>query len=202
MVQQHGLFDLEAEAKVIREFLDIPGLSFCGGFLSLEDQCRILAEVDTRLWQNDLKRRVQHYGYKYDYTAREVNLSMFVGPLPEFAVEVARSLLDRGLIDELPDQLIVNEYEPGQGISAHVDCLPCFKNTIVTVSLGSVYEMDFINLETKEIRSTLLELGSALVMRDEARYAWAHRIQPRKSDRGIRRKRRVSLTFRNVILND
>ena len=54
-----------------------------------------------------------------------------------------------------------------QGISAHVDCLPCFKNTIVTVSLGSVYEMDFINLETKVIRSTLLELGSALVMRDE-----------------------------------
>jgi hypothetical protein len=39
-------------------------------------------------------------------------------------------------------------------------------------------------------------------MRDEARYAWAHRIQARKSDCGVPRRRRVSLTFRNVILNN
>jgi len=95
----------------------------------------------------------------------------------------------------------VNEYERGQGITAHVDCEPCFKNTIVTVSLGWVYEMDFISLDTGEVRSTLLELGSALVMRDEARYRWMHRIKARQSDRGIPRERRVSLTFRNVILD-
>src|SRR5207302_3430864 len=130
------------------------------------------------------RRRVQHYGYHYDYKAREVNPSMYVGPLPDFAVALGRLLRERGLIEEMPDQLIVNEYEPGQGISAHVDCLPCFKNTIVTVSLGSVYEMDFLHLKTKEVRSVLLGLGSALVMEDEARYEWAHRIQARKSDHG------------------
>ena len=57
----------------------------------------------------------------------------------------------------MPDQLIVNEYQPGQGISAHIDCEPCFKNTIVTVSLGSVYEMDFISLCLVPIfRSTVI----------------------------------------------
>jgi alkylated DNA repair dioxygenase AlkB len=149
---------------------------------------------------DDLKRRVQHYGYKYDYRSRSVDLSMYVGPLPEFAVEAAKLLLANELVDELPDQLIVNEYLPGQGISAHVDCEPCFKNTIVTISLGSVYEMDFIETATGEVRSTMLELGGALVLRDASRYDWMHRIQARKNEGKVPRGRRVSLTFRNVIL--
>jgi alkylated DNA repair dioxygenase AlkB len=202
MFPQQDSIGPEPEPQFISNYLGIPGLLCCLGLLDAEEQEEIIWEVDSRPWQNDLRRRVQHYGYKYDYTAREVNLSMFVGPLPDFAVEIGQLLLQTGLIDELPDQLIVNEYEPGQGISAHVDCVPCFKSTIVTVSLGSVYEMDFIHLKTKEVRSVLLHLGSALVMKDEARYDWAHRIQARNSDHGVPRERRVSLTFRNVILND
>src|SRR5438128_992879 len=127
-----------------RDYLDVPGLNYLKGFLSQEEQAQTLQAIDARPWLNDLRRRVQHYGYKYDYRAKEVDPSMYVGPLPRFALEVAQHLLARGLIEEMPDQLIVNEYQPGQGISAHVDCLPCFKNVIVTVSLGSVYEMDFI----------------------------------------------------------
>jgi hypothetical protein len=101
---------------------------------------------------------------------------------------------------ELPDQAIVNEYQPGQGIGAHVDCETYFQNTIVTVSLGSSCEMDFLSLESREIPSTLLEPGSALVLRDIGRYQWMHRIMARTSDHGIPRGRRVSLTYRNVIL--
>ena len=65
---------------------------------------------------------------------------------------------------------------PGQGIGAHVDCETCFQNTIVTVSPGSSCEMDFVSLESREIRSTLLEPGSALVLRDAGRYQWMHRL--------------------------
>jgi alkylated DNA repair dioxygenase AlkB len=185
---------------VRRNYLDVPGLTYRREFLPPEERRQVLAEVDARPWRSDLKRRVQHYGYKYDYKARSVDHSMYVGPLPPFALEVAQRLLDQGLVDEVPDQLIVNEYEPGQGITAHIDCQPCFKNTIVTVSLGWAYPMDFISVATGEVRSALLELGSALVMRDDARHQWMHRIQARKSDKGVPRRRRVSLTFRNVIL--
>src|SRR5215813_11903436 len=93
----------------------------------------------------------------------------------------------------------VNVYQPGQGISDHVDCEACFQNIIVTVSLGSSCEMDFVSLESREIRSMLLEPGSALVLRDAVRYQWMHRIMARTGDRGIPRGRRVSLTYRNVI---
>lgn len=197
---QLELFDTPAGRELQRDYLGIKGLAYCRAFLPPEDQVRLLQEVDARPWLNDLKRRVQHYGYKYDYKARSINHSMYAGSLPPFALDVAQRLMSRGLIEDMPDQLIVNEYQPGQGITAHIDCEPCFKNTIVTVSLGSACVMDFICVATKELTSVKLETGSALVLCDEARYDWMHRIQARKSDDGIPRGRRVSLTFRNVIL--
>lgn len=200
MTQQSSLFAEPADKELRRDFLGIQGLIYMPRFLQCERQVRILEDIDNEPWQDDLKRRVQHYGYKYDYKTRAINHSMYVGPLPPFAVEVASQLLFLGMITEYPDQLIVNEYMPGQGISAHVDCEPCFKNTIATVSLGSTCEMDFISLESREVRSTLLEMGSALILSGAGRYKWMHRIKARQSDHGVPRGRRVSLTYRNVIL--
>jgi alkylated DNA repair dioxygenase AlkB len=180
--------------------LEVPGVIYAPGFLTSEEQAHVLAAIDEAPWLEDLRRRVQHYGYKYDYKARSIDPSMRVGPLPPFAVRLAERLFACGLISEAPDQAIVNEYQPGQGISAHVDCEPCFKSTIVTVSLGSACEMDFIRVESGEIRSTLLAPGSALVLSGSARYDWKHRIMARRSDHGVPRGRRVSLTYRNVIL--
>lgn len=146
MPHQLSLLDDSPDERRKPDYL-IPGLRYLLRALSSEEQIRVLAEIDNMPWRNELKRRVQHYGYKYDYKARAVNHSMYVGRLPSFAVEVAQQLMSNNLINELPDQLIVNEYQAGQGISAHVDCEPCFKDTVVTVSLGSAYEMDFISLE-------------------------------------------------------
>jgi alkylated DNA repair dioxygenase AlkB len=148
MTQQSSLFGDPANGGPKHDFLGIPGLAYLSGFLAPGEQVKVLAAIDALPWLADLKRRVQHYGYKYDYKARVINPSMYVGPLPPLAVEVAQQLVSHGLMDELPDQLIVNEYQPGQGISAHADCEPCFKNTIVTVSLSSTCEMDFICLKT------------------------------------------------------
>lgn len=200
MAAQLELFGRPAASQLQKDVLGVKGLDYLPDFLSADAECRVLEQIDELPWQNDLKRRVQHYGYRYDYKARAIDHSMYVGPLPPFAVEVAQRLLAQSLIREMPDQLIVNEYLPGQGITPHVDCEPCFKDTIVTVSLAWAYEMEFINVATQEVKSLLLERGSALILRDEARYAWRHCIRARKSDRGVPRGRRVSLTFRNVIL--
>lgn len=179
----------------------IDGLRYCPDLLSPKEQELVLEQIDANSWDDVLKRRTQHYGYRYDYKARSVNHSMWLGQLPPFAIAVSYKLKDRGLIENNPDQVIVNEYLPGQGISAHVDCEPCFADKIITVSLGWEYEMDFINVKTKESRSIMLEVGSALVMTGESRYDWMHRIKQRKKDYGIPRQRRVSLTFRRIIIS-
>ncbi len=100
--------------------------------------------------------------------------------------------------------IIINEYEPGQGIAPHIDCQPCFTGTIISLSLGSACVMDLMHKETREEKQLLLEPRSLLLMKEEARYKWTHGIAKRKSDRyegrTITRRRRVSLTFRKVIL--
>lgn len=204
MAEQLTLFEDEPRdsTTVLHNYLNVPGLSYLAELLNSEQESLVLAQVDSRPWQTDLKRRVQHYGYKYDYKARRVAPSMFVGELPPFAVSIGRRLADSGLMPAMPDQLIVNEYLPGQGITPHVDCEPCFQDFITTVSLGSVYTMDLIEVETGEIKSIRLELGSCLVFSGPARYQWKHGIKARKTDDGQRRGRRVSLTFRSVIVSD
>jgi len=202
MAIQQSLFEEAVVAVRIDDYEGIRGLTYFSEILDPSIQTMVMDKIDASPWRDDLKRRVQHYGYRYDYKSRNVDRSMQIGELPEFAIEIAHRMIDLDLIAEVPDQMIVNEYEPGQGISAHVDCEPCFKDSIVTISLGSVYEMDFISVETGEVRSILLELGSAVIMTGESRYRWMHRIKARKSDRGVLRGRRVSLTFRNVILMD
>ena len=200
MESQLSLFADKRPMFAQERFLGIEGLTYYPMLLDRDEQERVIGEVDRLPWQSDLSRRVQHYGYRYDYKARTIDESMRVQPLPPFARWVGEQLLQLGVVNEMPDQLIVNEYQPGQGIAAHIDCEPCFGDRIITVSLGSAYEMDFIHSHTKEVRSVILNVGSALVLVDDARYLWMHRIRPRTSDHGIARGRRVSLTFRNVIL--
>lgn len=121
----------------------INGLTYIPNFITPTEEATLLAAIDQQLWLTDLKRRVQHYGWKYDYTARRVDDSMRLGPLPDWLVEYCQGLYDKGHFSKLPDQVIINEYQPGQGIASHIDCAPCFEDTIASVSLGSPCVMGF-----------------------------------------------------------
>jgi alkylated DNA repair dioxygenase AlkB len=97
------------------------------------------------------------------------------------------------------DQMLVNEYTPGLGISFHRDYAP-FGRTVVSLSLLSPCVMDFRHPPTDRKESLLLEPRSLLVLCDEARYEWEHGIAPRKRDvwqwMPVERGRRLSVTFR------
>ena len=156
-------------------------------------------------WLDDLKRRVQHYGFKYDYRARKVDMDMHIGELPEWLNRLSEKLYADGYMPEVADQVIVNEYEPGQGISSHIDCEPCFKDTIVSLSLGAGCVMNFTNKSDKTKKIPVwLAPRSLVVLKGEARYEWLHGIAARRWDEWDgekhERQRRVSLTFRKVIL--
>jgi alkylated DNA repair dioxygenase AlkB len=184
----------------VNKALKIPGLQYVEAFIDEATQTALLQALDAAEWRDDLQRRVQHYGYRYDYKARQVERSMFVGKLPAWASLVGDSFVAKGWFAAAPDQMIVNEYQPGQGISAHVDCVPCFGPAIASLSLLSPCVMEFISRETKEVVPLVLAPRSLVVLTEDARYQWQHRIPPRKSDDGVKRGRRVSLTFRTVIL--
>lgn len=190
-------------SRVAQMATGVPGLALSPGYLKVDRQKQLLATVDAEPWRDDLRRRVQHYGYRYDYRRRSVGPDSYLGPLPRWAQEIAERLVDDTPIERTPDQLIVNEYMPGQGISAHIDCVPCFGPVVLSISLGSACVMTFAEPATGESVHVLVEPGVLLVMSGDARYRWRHSIAPRSSDvlggRRIERQRRVSLTFRCVV---
>jgi alkylated DNA repair dioxygenase AlkB len=186
------------------ESIGIQGLNYIPNFIDKSEMKCFVDAINDESWMTDIKRRVQHYGYRYDYKARRIDHSMFIGTLPSWAMPMAKKLYDEKHMSEMPDQLIINEYYPGQGISSHVDCEKCFGDTIVSISLVSSCVMSLINTVTKQKVDLLLEPGSLLSLSGEARYDWSHGIAQRKTDslRGVKTERglRISMTFRKVIL--
>lgn len=191
---------LDGPQVVVRE--PIAGLTVLPEFISQVDETRLLQTVTKQKWLQDLSRRVQHYGYKYDYKSRRIDASMKLGPMPHWISEVLAKLVARGYFSKTPDQMIVNEYLPGQGIAPHVDCEPCFEDTIASLSLGSGTVMNFHQKSRKT--EVYLPPRSIVVLKGESRYEWKHSIPKRKSDvihgNRVKRTTRVSLTFRRVIL--
>ncbi len=66
------------------EQLHIPGLQLLQDFVSPAEEAALLAGVDSQPWVALAKRRVQHYGYAFDYAKRGVEANKRLGPLPDF----------------------------------------------------------------------------------------------------------------------
>ena len=144
---------------------------------------------------------MQHYGYKYDYKARGITQDLQLEPIPDWLARYCELLATEEVFTRPPDQVIINEYLPGQGITPHIDCVPCFGDTIASLSLGSPCVMEFS--KGAEKIPVLLEPRSLVVLFGDARYRWKHAIPLRKTDvmdgMKYQRERRLSLTFRTVI---
>jgi len=179
----------------------VPGLLYVPDFLSETEERQLVAAIDNGPWRHDLKRRVQHYGWRYDYKAREIDMSMRLGPLPEWAMLLAKRLQSEGHLPHLADQVIVNEYVGKQGIGRHTDCIPCFDDGVAMLSLLESWEMIFRDDRkgsTIKVHK-MLEQRSVTIMAGEVRYHWTHEIPSRlKESSGLQRSRRISVTFRKV----
>ena len=86
----------------LQEAATVPSLKFVEGFLAPEQQAYCVRRIDAAEseWRNDLSRRVQHYGWRYDYKARAITPDMHLGALPDWLANVAQKLYDEtGLFD-------------------------------------------------------------------------------------------------------
>ncbi|PIN26275.1 tRNA methyltransferase [Handroanthus impetiginosus] len=210
--------------------LDIPGLYLMHDFVTAEEEQELLAAVDDRPWKHLAKRRVQHYGYEFRYDIRNVNTNHYLGELPSFMLPILERIRTCQTLDHVADifldQLTVNEYPPGVGLSPHIDTHSAFEGLIFSLSLAGPCIMEFRKYTTgvwqekptssSDIETQILEKNlnfvrkaiylpprSMLLLSGEARYAWHHYIPHHKVDRVndnlIRRSsRRVSFTLRKV----
>ncbi|XP_019571263.2 tRNA (carboxymethyluridine(34)-5-O)-methyltransferase ALKBH8 isoform X1 [Rhinolophus sinicus] len=166
-----------------------PGLMVVEEIISSEDEKMLLESVnwtedkDNQNFQKSLKhRRVKHFGYEFHYENNNVDKDKpLPGGLPDICDSILEKWLKEGFIRYKPDQLTVNQYEPGHGIPAHIDTHSAFEDEIVSLSLGSEIVMDFKHPDGVTV-PVLLPRRSLLVMTGESRYLWTHGITPRKFD--------------------
>ncbi|CAL0321170.1 unnamed protein product [Lupinus luteus] len=200
--------DSEGEDEEVQfdweEIPGVKGLWVSRNFLSPHKQSTLFSEVQSENW----------------FTKPSNNQAMRFGDLPTWAIQLSHSIcdsvlaasdddqllplpLDLLLRQPLFDQMIVNQYQPGEGICAHVDLLR-FEDGIAIVSLESSCVMHFTSVDNELVSvPVLLNPGSLVVMSGEARYRWKHEINRRPGfqtweGRELDQMRRTSVTLRKL----
>jgi hypothetical protein len=54
-----------------------------------QDEATLLDLIDRRAWDTDMRRRVQQYGYLYEYKRHRIDAAMSLGLLPDWAAALA-----------------------------------------------------------------------------------------------------------------
>lgn len=92
--------------------VDVPGLYVINEFVTEREESELLAAINQQPWNALQYRRVQHYGYEFDYKVNGVNVdrplstakpSFFDMPLDRIAQQIPR------LVPFRCDQLTINE---------------------------------------------------------------------------------------------
>lgn len=155
------------------------------------------------LTKNPKSRKVIHFGYNYSYDRSGIKK---IKDIPNFfsdlvTTEKINNKLGFELLKDKMDQLIINEYLPGQGISKHIDHIKYFGSIIICLTIGSPVNINFVEANNESnIKKIKVEIGSLYIMSGDSRYKWKHYIEQKKEDDGIKRMIRTSLTYRTINL--
>ncbi|KAH6766384.1 2-oxoglutarate and oxygenase superfamily protein [Perilla frutescens var. hirtella] len=195
------------DSHIWEQITEINGLWICRDFLSADQQSSLLSALE-----------------KDGYLAEAShNQAMRFGDLPPWALELSHLIRENVCFssdfpvasenqclfpsellwrEPLFNQLIVNMYQPGEGIGAHVDLMR-FEDGIAIISLESPCVMHFSSSsEGGRFKiPLLLSPGSLVLMWGEARYLWKHEINRHPGfqiweGKQLDQKRRTSVTLR------
>ncbi|KAF9997484.1 hypothetical protein BGZ65_006944 [Modicella reniformis] len=186
------------------------GLQVLHEFITVNEEAELIHQLDAREWAGrgiepnpEMKRRHQHYGGVFSYRLRRIVGEMEA--LPSMFDFLTQRLLDHKIYSKSPSSIIVNEYEAGQGIMAHVDAPRLFGSTISALSLLSDCVMTFQHVKTADLVYRIhLPRRSLVVMNESSRYDYKHSISKDLVEYvdglEIVRARRVSITYRDMLV--
>ena len=192
-----------------KEFLKPEGLYYIDKLINSKMEANLIEFLDSgskwkTLTDSSKSRKVQHYGYLYDYKAGKIKEKTEQIPKEfDFLINILKDNCEMvGILskDYEFNQVIVNNYEAGQGISAHIDTKE-YGGIIGCYTIGSGATMKFSKDDYNDY-NLYVKRNSLYIMSGESRYKWKHEMSSRKSDvvdgDRIKRDRRISITFRFV----
>jgi alkylated DNA repair dioxygenase AlkB len=189
----------------------IKGLYYVSNYLTDGEQKEIMEYLKkSKKWvplnkNVSSSRKVIHFGYNYAYDRSGIKKIEDIPSYFKKLVDLDRinANIEKSLVVNEYDQLIINEYTAGQGIYPHVDHVKQFGDVIVCITVGSGIGMEFIKNDDSTKKKTIyVQAGSMYIMSGDARYKWKHGIKKSKHDNGKKRGTRSSLTYRTVLMDD
>lgn len=163
------------------------GFRLLKNIITEEEEQMLLEHIHSGEWLDLYARRVQHFGLLYSYRTRGLK-RLYDEDDPSKGIP--KWITPPCILSEMkPEQIIVNEYKDGQGISKHIDA-PCFGPKIMSLSLASDTVMTFTGgMSDIDI---ILPRRSLLILEGPYRYRISHEIKSHKGDT------RYSITYRTL----
>lgn len=202
----------------MQSWSEVPGVSYIAEYLTSSEQAALDEALSSRPWKMLRDRSLQNWG------GLPHARGMVPVALPNFLNKLSTRLASDDIfpVSAPPNHVLVNRYQPGQGILPHTDG-PAYKPVAAIISLRAhvLFDLHALAEPTQEgnasrsrIASIWLAPGSLLVMRDPAYSELHHGIEPRSMDdiddlvlnaaqapppgTQVQRAERVSLTLRRA----
>lgn len=146
----------EPEDTALSEDLVVPGLHIVENFIDEQEETDLMAVfgAEDAEWEDGISRRVQHFGFPFNYRTLMLDYNRPVQPIPKSCTPLIERMSDLmgSKAGALPlSQLTVNEYEPGQGIACHIDTFNCFGPDIYILSMSGGITMSLTHRSSMEV---------------------------------------------------
>ena len=149
--------------------------------LSIEEESDLLGKLLNEHGVKSNSRTLLRYG-------NSVYGNDKLDPIPEYLLELSNKLIDKKILDSLPEDITINTYYPGDSIPAHIDKIDA--GPVITIlSLLSEAKLTLTYGLKKQI--ILLPSRSIIQLKGVYRTHWKHSIEKLK-------EKRISIVFRQT----
>jgi len=155
--------------------------------ISVEEETELLnALVEAENKGTEINNRI---GIRY---GNSIYSNSELKPIPNYLLNLCNKLIDKKILDVLPEDISINIYYPGNKMLPHIDKIDA--GPVITIlSLLSDANLILSNGSKKEI--VLLPSRSVIQLKDKYRTHWKHSIE-KVNDK------RISIVFRQIGKNN
>ena len=113
-------------------------------------------------------------------------------PIPNYLLDLCNKLIDKKILDVLPEDISINIYYPGNKMVPHIDKLDA--GPVITI-LSLLSDANLILSYSAKKEIVLLPSRSVIQLKDKYRTHWKHSIEKIKD-------KRISIVFRQLGKNN
>ena len=149
--------------------------------LSIEEEIDLLDKLSNEQGIKTNSRTLIRYG-------NSVYSNDTLVPIPEYLLDLSNKLINKKVLDALPEDITINTYYPGDSIPAHIDKIEA--GPVITI-LSLLSDATLILTYGSKKEKILLPSRSIIQLKGVYRTHWKHSIEKLKD-------KRISIVFRQT----